>query len=360
MPAHYENKKKPFHPLWISCQIIALQVSFLIDCRRREGSGLKKGAGGPRGICPLADEALSPTRPSRRRGPLADEAVFHHTTTAPTRTGKTLPGRGDDAKTTRRQRRSEILQGAVTAAPDLLSFLGPVRTTMPWSCMRSPSALVRTASFVDILKVAVALGGLGQWRDPGGGRCVWVCVSSVRKRPTRPVVRPLVTCSLTDHENVPCLRRDSQHPSPLPPPLPLHPLFPSPQCFHYFTLILLHEIISPLSTLPLTLALIFNPALLNLSTLPGWFIFLTSLLGFVVNTVGLALIIEKSKKCLDFSITTFLLHFIFTVIYNGSFMTVVSSWQWWICQVSGMIIMVCLGEYVCSIRELREIPSLLG
>jgi len=65
--------------------------------------------------------------------------------------------------------------------------------------------------------------------------------------------------------------------------------------------------------------------------------------GFLVNSIGLSLIIEKSKKCLDFTITTITLHLILTVIYNKDF-GALASWGWWITNVGGMIVMVCLGE----------------
>ena len=69
----------------------------------------------------------------------------------------------------------------------------------------------------------------------------------------------------------------------------------------------------------------------------------------------LALIVEKSKKCLDFSVTLFLLHIIICSIYGGF----PSTWDWWIIHILGMIMMVLLGEYFCSKRELSDIPLLV-
>jgi hypothetical protein len=70
----------------------------------------------------------------------------------------------------------------------------------------------------------------------------------------------------------------------------------------------------------------------------------------------LALIVEKSKKCLDFSVTLFVIHVILCSIYSGG---LPSTWDWWIVHVMGMIMMVVMGEYFCSKRELSEIPLLV-
>jgi uncharacterized membrane protein len=78
------------------------------------------------------------------------------------------------------------------------------------------------------------------------------------------------------------------------------------------------------------------------------------LTALVLRSVLLAVIVEKSKKCLDFSVTLFLLHLTLTTFYGG-FPTVL---DWWIVHVLGTILMVVLGEYLCSRREMEEIPLL--
>ena len=66
------------------------------------------------------------------------------------------------------------------------------------------------------------------------------------------------------------------------------------------------------------------------------------------------MIVEKSKKCLDFAFTLFLIHLMICTFYNGLPRTL----DWWIVNILGTIIMVLLGEYVCSIREMSDIPLL--
>jgi Integral membrane protein S linking to the trans Golgi network len=73
-----------------------------------------------------------------------------------------------------------------------------------------------------------------------------------------------------------------------------------------------------------------------------------------IRAVLLAIIVEKSKKCLDFSVTLFLLHFFFCLLYGG----LPRTWDWYIIHILGTITMVLMGEYLCSKRELDEIPLL--
>ena len=72
------------------------------------------------------------------------------------------------------------------------------------------------------------------------------------------------------------------------------------------------------------------------------------------RAVLLAVIVEKSKKCLDFAFTLFLIHLMICTFYNG----LPRTFDWWIVNILGTIIMVLLGEYVCSIREMSDIPLL--
>jgi len=72
------------------------------------------------------------------------------------------------------------------------------------------------------------------------------------------------------------------------------------------------------------------------------------------RSILLAIIVEKAKKCLDFSVTLFLIHVIACTLYDG----IPGTWDWWIIHIFGAIVMILLGEYICSRRELDEIPLL--
>ena len=72
------------------------------------------------------------------------------------------------------------------------------------------------------------------------------------------------------------------------------------------------------------------------------------------SAVFLAIIVEKSKKCLDFSVTLFMIHFFICIGYNG----MPRTWDWYIVHITATIVMILLGEYLCSRKELDEIPLL--
>jgi len=100
---------------------------------------------------------------------------------------------------------------------------------------------------------------------------------------------------------------------------------------------------------------IFTAKFLDIWSAMGWIDNAAVLTSSFIGSLLLALIVEKSKKCLDFSVTLFLIHIILSSMYGGF----PSTWDWWIIHILGMIMMVVLGEYFCSKRELSDIPLLV-
>lgn len=62
-------------------------------------------------------------------------------------------------------------------------------------------------------------------------------------------------------------------------------------------------------------------------------------------------LIERSKKCLDFSATVYIVHLFICIVYGGW----PSSITWWIVNGTGIAVMALLGERLCMKRELQEI-----
>ena len=83
-------------------------------------------------------------------------------------------------------------------------------------------------------------------------------------------------------------------------------------------------------------------------------LFIPSCDGTKFSAVLLAIIVEKSKKCLDFSVTLLLIHLGSCIWYAG----VPTKLDWWIVHVLGTIVMILFGEYLCSLKELSDIPLL--
>lgn len=83
---------------------------------------------------------------------------------------------------------------------------------------------------------------------------------------------------------------------------------------------------------------------------PAWLNFLCLI---PQHRAGILLyLIERAKKCLDFSATLYIIHLFICIVYGGW----PSSLTWWIVNVTGLAVMALLGEYLCIKRELREIP----
>mmetsp|Transcript_37102 Transcript_37102/g.54548 ORF Transcript_37102/g.54548 Transcript_37102/m.54548 type:complete len:197 (-) Transcript_37102:87-677(-) len=126
------------------------------------------------------------------------------------------------------------------------------------------------------------------------------------------------------------------------------------QCFHYVILGAIFQANHTLFATSVSLDRIFTAKYLDIWSGPGWVDNSAVLLSSVTGALLLALIVEKSKKCLDFSVTIFVIHAIACTCYGG----IPDTWDWWIVHIMGMIIMIILGEFFCSRRELMEIPLL--
>jgi len=128
------------------------------------------------------------------------------------------------------------------------------------------------------------------------------------------------------------------------------------QSLHYLVLSMLFQFNGLIFGTSVTVDRIFTGNYLNVWTAEGWIDNGAVLTSSVVGAFLLAFIVEKSKKCLDFSFTVFTVHLVLCSLYDGRFPR---SWDWWIVHVLGMIVMVLTGEYLCSRVEMREIPTLL-
>jgi len=128
------------------------------------------------------------------------------------------------------------------------------------------------------------------------------------------------------------------------------------QSLHYLALSFLFQVNHVLFGTDITIDRIFTGNYLNVWTAEGWIDNGAFLTTSIFGAFLLAFIVEKSKKCLDFSVTSFTIHLLICSFYEGKFPR---SWDWWIMHVLGMIVMILLGEYLCSRLEMREIPLLL-
>ena len=101
----------------------------------------------------------------------------------------------------------------------------------------------------------------------------------------------------------------------------------------------------------MTLNSIFYFKNITFSNTMGWgnvFIMFVST-GFVAYS--LIHVVERAKKCLDFSFTLFFWHFCFCWAYGGFPDTA----EWWVVNVMCCILMTVTGEQLCMREEQKDI-----
>jgi hypothetical protein len=127
------------------------------------------------------------------------------------------------------------------------------------------------------------------------------------------------------------------------------------QCLHYFLLAVCLQINHVFYSSSITIDRLFTADYVRLWKASGWpDVAAILLVDTFAGSFLLAIIVEKSKKCLDFGVTLFIIHLAVCTLYGGFPMVL----DWWVVHVLGTILMVLLGEYLCSLRELSDIPML--
>ena len=101
---------------------------------------------------------------------------------------------------------------------------------------------------------------------------------------------------------------------------------------------------------PLTLELVFD-----YRTLRGVFPIAAYLVSALAGSVVLYFVVERTKKCLDFTLTLYLFHFVGCSFYGGFPLSV----EWWVTIGVSAACMTLAGESLCMKKELRDIPTSL-
>ncbi len=125
------------------------------------------------------------------------------------------------------------------------------------------------------------------------------------------------------------------------------------QCFWYLAMGTIWGLSHVIFDAPMSLDHFFTDQYINFTSFAGWSETLNMLLLCVAGAYLLQIIVEKAKKCVDF---TFTLYFIHMWICTG-YSAFPSTWQWWMCNIICGVIMAVIGEYWCAVQELKEIPS---
>uniref|UniRef100_A0A7N0RGY5 Protein SYS1 homolog n=1 Tax=Kalanchoe fedtschenkoi TaxID=63787 RepID=A0A7N0RGY5_KALFE len=124
------------------------------------------------------------------------------------------------------------------------------------------------------------------------------------------------------------------------------------QCLYYLSLGVFLSFLVGTRVSRMSLVYFFDYATVTASTVTGWCVIASFMLSSLAGAGYLLYLIERAKKCLDFSATLYILHLFICIIYGGW----PSSIAWWVVNATGLALMALLGEYLCIRRELREIP----
>ncbi|CAG2103417.1 unnamed protein product [Medioppia subpectinata] len=102
---------------------------------------------------------------------------------------------------------------------------------------------------------------------------------------------------------------------------------------------------------------LFNYQELNFKSSHGRLIILSYFLNALFGALVLWHLVQRAKPCLDFSVTTHLIHLVICWVFSGHFP---SSMWWWIVNILSVTITCVCGEFLCLKTELKSIPLTLS
>jgi len=113
-------------------------------------------------------------------------------------------------------------------------------------------------------------------------------------------------------------------------------------------------LLSGLAGRPATVGLeqIFSHRSIQLAYSGSWISSSACFLNAVTGGCFLCVVVERAKKCLDFTATVHVLHLCGCALYDGF----PGSWEWWVINFTSLVVMSLLGEYLCMRREMQDIP----
>ncbi|XP_060081286.1 protein SYS1 homolog [Ylistrum balloti] len=131
----------------------------------------------------------------------------------------------------------------------------------------------------------------------------------------------------------------------------------SMQCQFYLILGIWNYFMNTFGNFDSSLDKVFTETDLDVLETSGRLNVIAFLLNSLTSALALWFIVQRTKLCLDFSVTAHLFHFLACVIYNGN---VPSTLPWWIINVISIALMTVTGEFLCMRTEMKAIPLSMG
>ncbi|KFM65857.1 Protein SYS1-like protein, partial [Stegodyphus mimosarum] len=96
---------------------------------------------------------------------------------------------------------------------------------------------------------------------------------------------------------------------------------------------------------------------INVKDLHGRCLAGSFLLNSLCGSLALWYFVQRTKLCLDFTVTAHLIHLIFCWWYSSSFP---STFSWWLLNIMCVTVMCVCGEFLCMRSEMKAIPLSMG
>lgn len=124
------------------------------------------------------------------------------------------------------------------------------------------------------------------------------------------------------------------------------------QCLNYLSLGLLQWLLLGSYVPHFSLYYFFDYHAVNVHKFSGWMVIISFLANAIAGAGYLCIVVERAKKCLDFTATVYIVHFFICLFHSG----LPANVEWWVLHFTGLVIMAVLGEWLCMRREMRDIP----
>eukprot|EP00698_Gefionella_okellyi_P013191 TRINITY_DN35_c0_g1_i1.p1 TRINITY_DN35_c0_g1~~TRINITY_DN35_c0_g1_i1.p1 ORF type:complete len:155 (-),score=23.29 TRINITY_DN35_c0_g1_i1:666-1130(-) len=124
------------------------------------------------------------------------------------------------------------------------------------------------------------------------------------------------------------------------------------QASFYLAAGLFMHVLDMMAGTSISVAQFFSYEEMGVTTAHGWMTVLSYLFSSILGAVCLLFVVERAKKCLDFTATVYIVHLIVCIIVGGFPL----SFTWWVVNVLALICMDLLGEFICMRKEMRDIP----
>ena len=127
-----------------------------------------------------------------------------------------------------------------------------------------------------------------------------------------------------------------------------------------FSIILQIILLQCIYTLPLIISVMFVPIETKMEfifsyksiTLENWYYLLIYIVNILPTSIGIRFIVQKYKKCWDYAITIYLIHYVFIVLSTNTFIPTIT---WSIVHIVSGIITIVFSEYLCKQHEMKDI-----